>query len=244
MVGGAVASGVEFVCTVVRPAGALLVVLAVTVAGVWLSMRIPSRVEITAGEVPTTLSYHAGAGRLAGAGFHRHRTRERPTTVGPQQHHRGPVGKSAPSRRWSVSCSCSRVRRQDPRRHRLGAAADAGVVGAAAALGNFAGNFTAARLELGRPAVLVVRCTIAVTLLALAAAVSGKLLVAALATLVTAGASAIAKASPGRLLQHDLPEESRASAFGRSESVLQLAWVLGGALGSWCIRCCSSASPS
>jgi hypothetical protein len=28
-----------------------------------------------------------------------------------------------------------------------------------------------------------------------------------------------------------LPEESRASAFGRSESTLQLAWVLGGALG-------------
>lgn len=106
-----------------------------------------------------------------------------------------------------------------------------GLIGAAAAIGNFAGNFTAARLELGRPAVLVVRCTIAVTVLALAAAVSGKLLVAALATLVTAGASAIAKASLDASLQHDLPEESRASAFGRSESVLQLAWVLGGALG-------------
>lgn len=32
-------------------------------------------------------------------------------------------------------------------------------------------------------------------------------------------------------MQDDLPEESRASAFGRSESVLQLAWVLGGAMG-------------
>ncbi|HET9566557.1 MAG TPA: MFS transporter, partial [Mycobacterium sp.] len=32
-------------------------------------------------------------------------------------------------------------------------------------------------------------------------------------------------------LQHDLPEESRASAFGRSESLLQLAWVAGGATG-------------
>ena len=32
-------------------------------------------------------------------------------------------------------------------------------------------------------------------------------------------------------MQDDLPEESRASAFGRSESTLQLAWVLGGALG-------------
>ncbi len=33
------------------------------------------------------------------------------------------------------------------------------------------------------------------------------------------------------VIQRDLPEESRASAFGRSETILQLAWVLGGAIG-------------
>jgi len=33
------------------------------------------------------------------------------------------------------------------------------------------------------------------------------------------------------VVQRDLPERSRASAFGRSETVLQLAWVFGGALG-------------
>jgi hypothetical protein len=54
---------------------------------------------------------------------------------------------------------------------------------------------------------------------------------AAVATLVTSGSSAIAKAALDASLQDDLPEESRASAFGRSESTLQLAWVLGGALG-------------
>ena len=118
-----------------------------------------------------------------------------------------------------------------------------GLIGAAAAIGNFAGTFTAARLKLGRPSVLVVRCTIAVTVAALAAAVSAKLLVAALAALITAGASAIAQASLDASLRDDLPEESRASAFGRSESALQLAWVLGGALGCWSIPCCSSASP-
>ena len=54
---------------------------------------------------------------------------------------------------------------------------------------------------------------------------------AAFATLITSGASAIAKASLDASLQDDLPEESRASAFGRSESLLQLAWVAGGATG-------------
>jgi predicted MFS family arabinose efflux permease len=95
-----------------------------------------------------------------------------------------------------------------------------GSIGAAAGIGSFIGNFTAARIQLGRPAALVVL-----------AAVSGSLVVAALAAFVTSGASAIAKASLDASLQDDLPEESRASAFGRSESVLQLAWVLGGAMG-------------
>lgn len=106
-----------------------------------------------------------------------------------------------------------------------------GLIGAAAAIGNFAGNFASARLQLGRPAVLVVRCTMVVTAFALAAAVAGNLVTAAIATLVTSASSAIAKASLDASLQHDLPEESRASGFGRSESTLQLAWVLGGAVG-------------
>ena len=86
-------------------------------------------------------------------------------------------------------------------------------------------------MRLGRPAVLVLRCTLAVTGIALAAAVAGTLLMTAIAALVTSGSSAIAKAALDSSLQDDLPEESRASAFGRSESMLQLAWVLGGAMG-------------
>ena len=49
--------------------------------------------------------------------------------------------------------------------------------------------------------------------------------------LITSAERAIAKASLDASLQDDLPEESRASAFGRSESVLQLGWVAGGATG-------------
>src|SRR5690349_14781471 len=56
--GGAIAGGVEFVCThLFKLPGALFVVVAVTVAGALLSMRIPRWVEVTAGEVPATLSY-------------------------------------------------------------------------------------------------------------------------------------------------------------------------------------------
>src|SRR5258708_35350912 len=81
-----------------------------------------------------------------------------------------------------------------------------GVIGAAAAIGNFAGNFTSARLKLGYPALLGVRCTIAGTFVALATALTGKLMVAAVATLITAGGAARAKGRPDRSRQAGLPQ--------------------------------------
>ena len=106
-----------------------------------------------------------------------------------------------------------------------------GLIGAAAAIGNFAGNFTSARLKLGHPALLVVRCTIAVTTVALATALTGKSDGGRDRHVDHGRGGAIAKASLDASLQDDLPEKSRASAFGRSESLLQLAWVAGGAMG-------------
>src|SRR3984957_5460620 len=56
--GGAIAGGVEFACShMLKLPGALFVVVAASVAGALLSMRIPRWVEVTAGEVPATLSY-------------------------------------------------------------------------------------------------------------------------------------------------------------------------------------------
>jgi predicted MFS family arabinose efflux permease len=106
-----------------------------------------------------------------------------------------------------------------------------GIVGAAATIGNFAGNGLSARLKLGRPSVLVVRCAIGVTAAAIAGAFFGDIFMVAVTALITSAAAAVGKASLDACLQDDLPEESRASAFGRSESLLQLAWVVGGATG-------------
>lgn len=230
--GGVVAAGVEFGCThLLQLPGALFVVIAVTLAGTVLSMRIPRWVEVTAGEVPATLSYHrdsavapaqpSGAKNIAGS-------------------LRQPLGRNIITSLWG-NCTIKVMvgflflyPAFVAKAHQASGWVQVGMlglIGAAAGIGNFAGNFTSARLQLGRPAVLVVRCTVAVTVLALAAAVAGNLVAAAVATLVTSAASAIGKASLDASLQHDLPEESRASGFGRSESTLQLAWVLGGAMG-------------
>ncbi len=233
IVGGGIAAGVEFVFTkLFGLPGALFVVIVVTLVGAWLAMRIPRWVEVTAGEVPATLSYHGRSGPLG-----RSWPQELKKTVGtPRQ----PLGRNI----ITALCGNCTIKAMVgflflypafvAKAHDASGWVQLGIlglIGAAAAIGNFAGNFTSARLQLGRPAVLVVRCTTAVTVVALAAALTGNLIMAAVAALVTSGSSAIAKASLDASLQDDLPEQSRASAFGRSESLLQLAWVLGGALG-------------
>lgn len=232
MVGGGIAAGAEYACsTLFELPGALFVLIAATLAGAWLSMRIPSWVEVTAGEVPTTLSYHDGGERLRRMPEH-HRVQA--DTV------RQPLGRNIITSLWGNCTIKAMVGFLFLYPAFVAKSHDAsgweqlrvlGLIGAAAAVGNFAGNFTAARLKLGRPSVLVVRCTTAVTVMALAAAVTGNLIVAAAAAVVTSAASAVGKASLDASLQDDLPEESRASAFGRSESALQLAWVFGGAIG-------------
>jgi MFS family permease len=230
MVGGAVAAGAEYLFGLVHLPGALYVIVAVSLVGAALSMHIPKWVEVTAGEVPATLSYHGRSGEL----------RRHPEHHKPPAEPRQPLGRNIIAALWGNVTIKVMVGFLFLYPAFVAKSHDAsgweqlrilGVIGAAAAIGNFAGNFTAARLKLGHPALLVVRCTIAVTTFALATALTGKLMVAALATLITSAAAAIAKASLDASLQHDLPETSRASAFGRSESMLQLAWVAGGAVG-------------
>jgi len=233
LVAGGVAAGVEYVLnTLFGLPGALFVVVFVTLAGASLTMRIPKWVEVTEGEVPTTLTYHGGGGEWDWLDEQPTEVIGRPT--------RQPMGRNIITALWGNCTIKAMVGFLFLYPAFVAKAHDAsgwvqlamlGTIGAAAAVGNFGGNFTAARMPLGRPAVMVVRAAIAVTTMALVAAVSGTLVLAAVATLITSASSAIAKASLDASLQDDLPEESRASAFGRSESVLQLAWVLGGALG-------------
>jgi MFS family permease len=229
MAGGGLAAGAEYLLNLAHLPGALYVLVTITVAGGVLAMRIPKWVEVTEGEVPTTLSYHGGSGDL--------RRKPEPRRTGAA---RQPLGRNIITSLWG-NCTVKVMvgflflyPAFVAKSHQASGWEQLrilGLIGAAAAIGNFAGNITSARLKLGHPAQLVVRATIAVTAVALATAITGNLLVAAFATLITSGASAVAKASLDASLQDDLPEESRASAFGRSESLLQLAWVTGGATG-------------
>jgi predicted MFS family arabinose efflux permease len=68
----------------------------------------------------------------------------------------------------------------------------------------------------------------AVTLLA---AILFSMLLAIVAIFVGSATSALGKIALDSLIQNDVTEALRSSAFGRSETFLQLAWVLGAAIG-------------
>ncbi|WP_205259333.1 MFS transporter [Nakamurella leprariae] len=106
-----------------------------------------------------------------------------------------------------------------------------GIVGAAAGLGGFVGNALGARLPLTAPeltSLIAVACVAVSTLIAVLAP---GLVMAAVVGLVGSTASSLAKVCLDATIQEHLPEVSRASAFGRSETALQLGWVFGGVIG-------------
>ena len=210
---GAVAGGITLLW---GSPGALYYTAVLAVFGTVLSLRIPRWVESTAGEVPASL---------------------RSTARGRRQ----PVGRGVAVALWGNGSMrfltgfltlfvAFTVREQaggDPTQQLL----LIGIVGGAAGLGSFSGNAAGSRQRFSKVDTVVVGCiAVAVTAATLAAVIPG-IATAAVVAFVAATCSALSKVSLDAVIQRDLPEESRASAFGRSETVLQLAWVFGGALG-------------
>ncbi|MEU1665136.1 MFS transporter [Streptomyces sparsogenes] len=113
----------------------------------------------------------------------------------------------------------------------LGPEISLGVVAVAAGGGNALGTAIGAMLRTRRPErIIAVVLTSALGVIAASAALYSAVMVAAVAA--TAGISlALGKQSLDAVIQRDVPEQVRTSAFSRSETTLQLAWVVGGAVG-------------
>jgi len=201
--------------------GALVYTAALCVLGAWLCLRIPRWVEDTEGEVPASVS-SAQRGVPGGA-------------------KRQPMGRRVVVSLWAncairvltgflmlfVAFVVKAQTEQEPTRQLV----LLGIVGAAAGVGSFVGNGVGARQDFARSDALVFGCVGASALGAAAVAVLPGITVAAICALIASTASALAKVCLDAVIQRDLPDRSRASAFGRSETLLQLAWVFGGALG-------------
>ncbi|MER6284638.1 MFS transporter [Streptomyces sviceus] len=111
------------------------------------------------------------------------------------------------------------------------AAVSLGLVAVSAGAGNALGTAVGAWLKSRTPELIIFTVMAIVLGAAITAAIFfGAFLVACLAA-VAGFSQALSKLSLDALIQRDVPELVRTSAFARSETLLQVAWVFGGAVG-------------
>jgi hypothetical protein len=106
-----------------------------------------------------------------------------------------------------------------------------GALAVAAGVGSFAGTAAGSRLHAADPDRLVLFSAAAAAGVTVLAAVFYSFVMATAVVLVSSITNALGKVSLDAIIQREVPESLRASAFARSETWLQLAWVVGGAFG-------------
>ncbi|MBA2947189.1 MFS transporter [Streptomyces himalayensis] len=198
------------------------------VAGMFLSFSLPPKVDSAKGEDKALLA--ADEEHLHGP--HLKTTGRRPglRTVGPAVTHALAANATLRCLSGFLIFFLAFLLREDPMAGQS-AAVSLGIVGVAAGTGNALGTAVGAWLKARAPEVIIVTVVALVLGVAIMTAVFfGAFLVACLGAF--AGfAQALAKLSLDALIQRDVPEQVRTSAFARSETLLQMSWVVGGAIG-------------
>ncbi|MFF3322138.1 MFS transporter [Streptomyces sp. NPDC002889] len=111
------------------------------------------------------------------------------------------------------------------------AAVSLAMVGVAAGVGNALGTAVGAWLKSRGPEVIIATMITVVLAAAICAAVFFSAAMVAVLGATAGLTQALSKLSLDALIQRDVPEQVRTSAFARSETLLQMAWVVGGAIG-------------
>nr|WP_245654371.1 MFS transporter [Streptomyces violens] len=191
--------------------------------GAFLSFTLPHKVDSARGEAPAPLA----------AGQRARRPRPGLRTVGRSVLHGLQANAALRALSGFLIFFLAFLLREQPLGG-LSPALSLGLVAVAAGTGNALGTAIGAWLRARGPEVIIA----VVLTLALGVTVTAAVFYAVLASVVvtaTAAAAglcqALAKLSLDALIQRDVPESFRTSAFARSETVLQLSWVVGGGLG-------------
>lgn len=106
-----------------------------------------------------------------------------------------------------------------------------GAIAAAAGVGSFAGTAIGSRMHTAAPDRLVLVSAASAAAITLLAAIFYSFAMAAVVAGVSAVTNALGKVALDAIIQREVPDSLRASAFARSETWLQISWVVGGALG-------------
>jgi MFS family permease len=115
--------------------------------------------------------------------------------------------------------------------HGLAAAVQLGGVIVGAAAGNFTGTAIGTRLKMGRPEMVIISSVVISAAVCVVTATVFDIVFAIVAMYLASVGNALSKIALDSMIQRDVVETLRSSAFGRSETFLQLAWVIGAAIG-------------
>jgi MFS family permease len=233
----AVAAPVGGVLHFINPGAPLYGAFVVFVGGTVLSFSLPHKVDSAKGEARAQLT--SGEHHLPGhhpsmekESLEKEEPAARPglRTVGPAV--LNALGANAALRFLSgfLTLFLAFLLREQPLGG-LSAAFSLGVVAVAAGAGNAFGTALGSWLRARPPEKIIASALgIALTAVVSAAAWYGPLTIALVAA-VAGIAQALSKLSLDATIQRDVPEQFRTSAFARSETALQMAWVIGGAIG-------------
>ena len=115
--------------------------------------------------------------------------------------------------------------------HGLTGVLQLGGVVVAAGAGNFLGTAIGTRLTMHRPEVVITASVSVAAVSCLLIAIMFDINLAIIGMLICAVTNALSKIALDALIQRDVVETLRSTAFGKSETFLQLAWVVGAAIG-------------
>lgn len=218
VVGGAGGAGVAALLTLLGPPWALRVAFLVFLTGMVLALRLPPKVDSTLGETPSTLSLD-DTGPIP-----------RRTSVGRPVVTALRANGSLRAFSGFLIMFLAFLLREEP----IGGLDNTvalGLVALCAGVGSTTGTTIGAKMRARAPEAVIV-VVLAIVTIAAAAGAFAYSLWTVLAVAAAAGlAQSLGKLSLDATVQRDVPEAVRTSAFARSETLLQLAWVVGGGLG-------------
>jgi MFS family permease len=224
MVGVAISAPIAAGAAAIGPAWALRYAFVVFVVATIMSIRLPDRVDSTQGE--DDLGFLSGDNADAPAKGRGHGTVRIPSSMAfALRANCGP--------RWLsgfLTLFMAFLLRDHPIAGHSPQFLLAAVIGAAG-LGNFVGIAAGSLMKRVNPKITVVLAMLADAAAAIFAALSYGLFTLCLLGFVAGLAQCLAKLSLDSTIQRDVPERVRTSAFARSDTTLQLAWVIGGFVG-------------
>jgi MFS transporter len=211
--GATIGAGIAGAFAAIGPQWSLRWAALVYTVGLILAIRLPSKVDSPAGEITGTAGHEA---------------RRRAITAAVARGIRCNLGLRFVS--GFLTMYLAFLLRDKPISGIDGAVA-AGAVIAAAGIGNSLGTLVGSLLKARKPEAVVLVVLLADATVAVCVAVLYGFPILIALGLVAGVCSSLGKLSLDAMIQRDVPETVRTSVFARSETVLQLAWVIGGGCG-------------